>query len=682
MYVLTAGRLEVRVADGGRETPVDRLMPPAPLGETALLTGRPRSATIVALEPARLQELPARQVDAAVRRHPELLARLEEAIRPRLRRTQLAPLLRDWFDARDADAVRALQDELDWRELASGSTLFAEGDPADAAYLVVAGRLRLERHGQDGATVAGEVAPGESTGETSLLTGSPRTATVRALRDTRLVRVTPEIAARHPAFALRMARVVAERSVRSQQGRGRGRRPRTFALLAATSGAPVREVAATLAAASSRPDRVGLLGRAEVERSFDLPDVADARAGELADSVLSDWLDRQERDRDALLYLADAEATPWTRRAIRQADRIVLVAEADGLHRRTSIAEAARELAPHAPHELLLLRPDDAERPRGTGAWLDTVQPAAHHHLRRGDAGEARRAARRLSGRGRTLVLSGGGARGYVHIGLLGALEEAGIEIDAVAGTSMGALVGGGYALARSYEFASQSARRFGDPATIVDRTLPVVSIARSRGVTRLLREMFGEVRIEDLTTPFFCVSANLSRARPHLHERGELWRAIRASSAIPGVFTPILEDGDLLVDGGVMNNFPVDLARARFGDGPLIASNAYGRERERGDYAFDDEVSGWRVLAERLRPRSWRRIKAPTILTTLTQATSLNSHYLMESIGRGADLLVRYPTDGVRSLEFERVEELLQVGWTQGRAALTAWRPEAAEPT
>ena len=396
--------------------------------------------------------------------------------------------------------------------------------------------------------------------------------------------------------------------------------------------------------------------------------------------MLSDWLDRQERDRDQLLYLADAEATPWTRRAVRQADRVVLVAAADGLHRLTHAAEAARELAPHTPQELLLVRPDDAERPRGTAAWLDAVRPVAHHHVRLADPGELRRAARRLAGTGRTLVLSGGGARGYVHIGLLGALEEAGIEIDAIAGTSMGALVGGAYALHRSYEHASRTARRFGDPAVIVDRTLPVVSIARSRGVTRLLREMYEAVRIEDLTTPYFCVSANLSRARPHLHERGELWRAIRASSAIPGVFTPILDGGDLLVDGGVMNNFPVDLARTHFGNGPLIASNAYGRERERGEYAFDDEISGWRVLAERLRPKSRRRIKAPTILTTLTQATSLNSHYLMDAIGRGADLLVRYPTDGVRSLEFERVEELLEMGWTHGRTALAGWRPEAVE--
>ena len=342
-------------------------------------------------------------------------------------------------------------------------------------------------------------------------------------------------------------------------------------------------------------------------------------------------------------------------------------------------AERARALAPDTPLELILTRPPGRDAPSGTAPWLDAIRPAPHHHLRLGEASEARRAARRLTGRARILVLSGGGARGYVHIGLLGAIEEAGLEIDAVAGTSMGALVGGAYAMNRSSPAAEATARRFGDPSRIVDRTLPLVAIARSRGVTRLLRELFGETRIEDLPTPFFCVSANLSRARPELHDRGPLWRAVRASSAIPGVFSPILQDGDLLVDGGVMNNFPVDLARSRFGDGPLIASNAYGRERQADDYRFPDEVSGWAMLAERLLPKRRRRIRAPSIMSTLTKATSLNSHYLMERIGQGADLLVRYPTDGVGSLEFDRVDELIATGRRHGAEALWGWLADGA---
>jgi len=421
--------------------------------------------------------------------------------------------------------------------------------------------------------------------------------------------------------------------------------------------------------------------RRAIERAFDLPDVADAARGEAAALVLGDWLDRQERAHAHLLYVADDRWTPWSERSVRQADRIVLVADTASPVATDGVVERVRDLAPDTPIELLLLRPDEADAPSGTAAWLDRARPRAHHHVRLGDAGELRRAARRITGQGRVLVLSGGGARGYVHIGLLAAIEAAGLEIDAVAGTSMGSLVGGGYAISRSAAFAEASARRFGDPKRIVDRTLPLVSIARSRGLTEMLREMFGDARIEDLATPFFCVAANLSRAEPWLFDRGPLWRAVRGSSAIPGVFSPIVDDGDLIVDGGVMNNFPVDLARERFGDGPMIASNAYGHERGSQRYAFPDELSGWSVLAQRLLPRSRRTLAVPSILSTLTKATSLNSHYLMERIGQGADLLVRYPTDGVGSLEFDRVDELIAMGRTHADAALTGWTP-AAVPT
>lgn len=682
MYLLTEGRLEVRVARDGRSAVIDTLTPPAPLGETALLTGRPRSATVAATEDAALRRLPAAAFTTLVARHPVLLERLEAAMRPRLRRTHLAPLLHDWFGVRDASDVARLEAALEWIELAGGETLFAQGDPGDAVYLVVSGRLRLERSatsaigGDEAPRVVGEVAPGESTGETSMLLGTARTATVRALRDTRLVRVPPEVAERHAPFMARLARVVAQRSQRREDGRGRGRPPRTFALLRLTADAPVAAVATGLAEGLAALGGAAIIDRHAIERAFDLPDVADTVRGQSTALVLGDWLDRQERSRAHLLYVADDDWTAWSERCVRQADRVVLVADTRSSAVLDDVAERVRALAPDTPVELLLVRPDDAASPSGTAAWLDRVRPRAHHHVRLGDAGELRRAARRITGQGRILVLSGGGARGYVHIGLLAAIEAVGLEIDAVAGTSMGALVGGGYAMSRSADSAEASARRFGDPKRIVDRTLPIVSIARSRGLSELLREMFGDARIEDLITPYFCVAANLSRAEPWLFDRGPLWRAIRASSAIPGVFSPIVDDGDLIVDGGVMNNFPVDLARERFGDGPMIASNAYGVERGSERYAFPDELSGWTVLAQRLLPRSRRTLQVPSILSTLTKATSLNSHYRMERLGQGADLLVRYPTDGVGSLEFDRVDELIRMGRTRADAALAGWTP------
>lgn len=676
MYLLVAGRMDVRLQQDGHATTIDELTPPALLGETALITGRPRSAGLVAQEASVLRRLPADAFEALARRHPVLLARLEEHTRPRLRRTQIAPLLRDWFAADDAAEVARLQEELAWVELHSGETLFEQDEPGGTIYLLVAGRLRLERTDDDGMHIAGEVAPGESTGDTSTLLDRPRSVTARAMRDSRLLRVPLAVAESHPATMARLARVVADRSHREAVGRGRGRPPRTFALLAATPSTDLHRVATALVEGLADEGGAHVVDRAAVEAAFGRPERADAQSGEAAGAVLSDWLDRLEREHERLVYLGDPAPTPWGKRCLRQADRILVVAETSQPLAGTDAVERARAVAPETPIELLLVRPDDQQLPSGTAAWLDALRPARHHQLRLGDGLEVRSAARRIAGRGRILVLSGGGARGYVHIGLLQAIAEAGIEIDAVAGTSMGSLVGAGYAMGRSAEYAEASARRFGDPKTLVDRTLPLLALARSRGVTVAVQEILGDRRIEDLPVPFFCVAADLSRAVPHLFDHGPLWRAVRGSSAIPGVFAPILVDGSVIVDGGVMNNFPVDLARERFGDGPMIASNAYGHERPSKAYDFPDEVSGWKLLRQRLLPRSRRTIHAPTILSILMQATSLNSHYRMDAIADAADLVVRYPTDDVGSLEFERVDELIAMGLERGRAALHDWHP------
>lgn len=679
MYLLVAGRLDVRLERDGVETTIDELSPPALLGETALITGRPRSAGIVAHESSVLRRLPDHAFDSLVARHPILLERLEEHARPLLRRTQLAPLLRSWFGASDATDVARLQEELDWIEVRSGETVFEQGEPGGTIFLLVAGRLRLERRDDDGVHVVGEVAPGESTGDTSTLLDKPRGLTARALRDSRLLRVPLSVAEAHPPVMARLARVVADRSHREAVGRGRGRPPHTFALLAASPDMDLRPIADALAHGLVDEGGAYTVDRGTVEAAFGRPERADARAGEAAGAVLADWLDRLEREQQRLLYLTDGELTPWSERCLRQADRILIVADANGPAAGREVAERARSIAPETPIELLLLRPPDQEAPRGTAAWLDRLTPDRHHHLRLDDPLEVRSAARRVAGRGRILVLSGGGARGYVHIGLLKAITEAELEIDAIAGTSMGSLVGAGYAIGRSAEYAESSARRFGDPDRIVDRTLPLLALARTRGVTMALQEILGEILIEDLPVPYFCVASDLSRAVPHLFDRGPLWRAVRGSSAIPGVFAPILVDGSLVVDGGVMNNFPVDLARERFGDGPMIASNAYGHERPTKSYDFPDHVSGWKLLRQRLLPRGRRTIQAPSILSVLTQATSLNSHYRMDVVAGAADLVVRYPTDDVGSLEFERVDELIEMGIERGRAALAAWRPNDA---
>jgi predicted acylesterase/phospholipase RssA len=578
-------------------------------------------------------------------------------------------VLEAWFDELDHTEIRALQDAVEWVPVRAGETLYRQGDAAEGMYLVVGGRLRLLRRGPDGVerTVA-DVGRGGGLGQYGLLADAPRSERAVALRDSHVVRVPRALVARHPSIVIQTARSIVERDRAS--GRPGGR-PRTFAIvpLPGTDHGPA--VSDLLAGRLRAWGRVDVLDAATVDGILGRTGAAQAERDSVFDASLTHWLNEREADHDFLVLGCDASRTAWTQRALRQSDVAVLVAHAGG---DASVATVEREAAERAGDvELVLVHPDATERPSGTARWLEDRPGVTTHHLRLGHAQDAGRLARRLTGRAHGLVFSGGGARGYAHIGLIRALQEAEVPVDMVAGTSMGAVVAGGFALDQSYEFCYQTARSFGDPKKLLDRTLPLVALNRSKAVTELYQSMYADTRIEDLWTPFFCVSANLTRAEPVVHESGPLWTAVRASSAIPGVFTPLMHEGDLLVDGGVMNNFPVDLMRERAGSGIVIGSNAYTQNAQPHAYDLGSSVSGWKALREKILPFGPKG-RYPSMLGTLMRATSLSSKHLSEAAEDLADLLLRYPTEDFGTLDFGEYDALIDMGYRVGRSEVAAW--------
>ncbi|HZU82612.1 MAG TPA: patatin-like phospholipase family protein [Polyangiaceae bacterium] len=255
--------------------------------------------------------------------------------------------------------------------------------------------------------------------------------------------------------------------------------------------------------------------------------------------------------------------------AIARADR---PAHLEGL--RAMVARSPRrERLP--PIDLALVHAGDVDVPRGSAAWAWLRDHARIHHVRAGERRDYERIARTMVRCGVAVVLSGGGARGIAHVGVLRALEEAGVPVDAIGGASMGGLVAAGYArgwdagaiLDRMRRLFRRSGRALYDP------TLPFVALLAGRKLERVLRRYFEDLAIEDLWLPFFCVSTDLGRAAVHVHDRGALWRAVAASCSIPGVFPPRRDGGRVLVDGGVIDNLPLDVMAARF-DGAIVASD------------------------------------------------------------------------------------------------------------
>jgi NTE family protein/lysophospholipid hydrolase len=296
---------------------------------------------------------------------------------------------------------------------------------------------------------------------------------------------------------------------------------------------------------------------------------------------------------------------------------------------------------------------------------------ADYHHLRAGRPGDVARLARMITGTGCGLVLGGGGARGLAHLGVVRALEEAGVPVDVVGGTSMGAIVAA--LCARGMDDAERVRRmtavaRHG--RRLITPTLPLLALSAGRYLDHILTEHLTDVPIEDLPLRFYCVSANLTRAEEVVHERGPLWAAVRASLALPGIFPPVYAAGDLLIDGGAMNNLPADLMRGRVASGTIVAVDVSPEVEPLTAAPFDTGLSGWRVLGRRLNPFAASQL-VPGIAEILSRSTGLSQVRNRRALDDHVDLVLRPPVTGLGVLDFKGGIILFETAYRYAAQAL-----------
>ena len=187
---------------------------------------------------------------------------------------------------------------------------------------------------------------------------------------------------------------------------------------------------------------------------------------------------------------------------------------------------------------------------------------------------------------------------------------------------------------------------------------MPFVSLVSGRKVTRGLQKAFGDLTIEDLPLDFFCVSSNLTTGHTEVHRRGALWRWLRASVAIPGILPPVVHKGELLVDGGAMNNLPVDAMRD-LGRGPVIGCDVGADRAFTTDTDAMDVPLPWQLL-------SWLRAKKhlPNIFQILVRAGMVNSNAMTAAHREKTDLLLQPPLAQIDMLNWRGFERAIAAGY------------------
>lgn len=690
-YILTAGTLRVSIhSDAETGTFVKDLKVGECIGEMSLLTGQPRTATVTALEDSQLLCLTKSAFDRLAEAHPSLLIGLANQLLPRFLQDQTRIALKNFLGDIDDTLLNNLLKNLDCSRCHSGQTLFRQGDPGDAMYIIIQGRLRSVWKEADGSErVLSESGIGECIGEFALLaeSGSPeslRTATVYATRLTDMIVITrpvfENLLQQYPQVLIHITRKIVQRAVAISKPAAATKNSTVIALLPVRFGQALDGFVRQLAESLSTLGPTLSLDAARFEGLYGKKGVSETPLDHPLSAVINAWLDERERKHDFTLYDvspaldASGRPTPWAERCLEDADLILLVAEADGDPSPTAIEQALPSMKTCARLELALAHPADCPTPTNTAEWLRRREAGAfpvraHHHVRAGNPADFRRLARRIIGKPVGLTFAGGSARGWAHLGVLRALEESNLEFDWVAGASMGSIVAAGCALDWSSAKLADLACRFSNSKQLLDYTFPYASFTSTRRITDLLKELFA-LDIEDTWKPFFCVSANLTQIKEIMHTHGSLWKAVRASMAFPGIFAPVLdEEGNVLMDGGAANNLPVDRMRAMCPTGTVIGVDLVTGSSVSGAYHFGPSLSGWQALFGSFSPLG--KVKAPHLFSIVAGLVEGICRYRLNEVWRSADLLIKVPVQPYGLLDFDKYAEIIETGYRAAQEQL-----------
>jgi NTE family protein len=534
--------------------------------------------------------------------------------------------LRRAFPLADGKSIDVLTGISSLMSVPGGMPLILEGEQPEAVYIVVTGQFAAYPAPANNPNIPDRFGAGDVIGDVGFFTGEAQSVTIRALRNSELLRIPKQdlhaAAARCPGVLMTICSGAVQRLQRVQAASVRVPKSHTFCFVPADITIDIKPIIQKIAASLEAFGTVTIVS----------PEQTSERS--------SAWFSDIEKCSDFVLLQAECGSTAWTKFCFRQSDRIVLLAKGDTEPANYHVSGPGRMDIPHSTPLSLMLLWQDAIVPARTTAWLKSVNPSRHYHIR--TPRDIERASRLIAERGLGLVLSGGGARALAHIGVIHALREHDIQIDAVGGTSVGGIVAAVFALEWNLATTVRALALAFNRRRFSDFAVPRTALYSERAFVRTLGHCFGTIAIEDSPIPLFCVSTNLTEGVSTVHRTGPLVTWLRATSAVPGICPPIIEQNTVYVDGGVLNNLPTDGVQD-FGVATVIAVDV-GSSLER-------------------QAKSDGGLGPPNILDLLWRVGTIGSDAAVNQIRRDRDVLLKPAVGNIGLFDWNAHERAIEAG-------------------
>lgn len=565
--------------------------------------------------------------------------------------------------------------------LPGNSVLIQQDDVSDSMYILMFGFLRAIKKDATGHEhVIGELSAGNIVGEIGCLFNEPRTASVYTIRDSILLKMTRKtfdiLLEKHPIITMGIVAQSVKRLVNPEKYSPK-RDVSCFCLIPAGKHVNLEDFGRVFMKELSKYGDTLLLTQDILEQMHGSPLSETALEG----TDIYALFQQLESKYRYLVYLA-TENNAWAKRCIRQTDKILLIGEYGenlehgGLEH--ALFQQKSDITPEIELILLFHKPIT---PTETHAWLRHRNVNSHYKIRRSDPKDLERVVRILTGRALGIVFSGGGSCALSHVGVIRALSEACIPVDYIAGTSMGAIVGG--LLAREFDYQVITDMLIEELTKFqkgLDYTFPIVALLRAKLLDKLLSSALGKrTQIEDLWQKYFCVSTNINTNQLKVHETGLLWEAVRASISLPGILPAVLDEHrHMFVDGGILNNLPVDQMKKRIQGGKILASSILRRNEAPSTLTYEEyTVSGWELLFKYVLLPKFRKDHENkkknfvTIASIIQDSMIVGSNNHQEAMIKQADYNIVMDLNDFSMVSFTTIQEIIDSGYRQAMHAL-----------
>ena len=565
------------------------------------------------------------------------------------------------------EAISMLAEEASEIHLTAGECLIQQGEVGDCLYVLCYGRLLVFHESGETSRFLGEVFPRETVGEMALLGEKIRSSYVIASRNSTMISISIDTFERvikaYPEIGIKLAQLIVKRTQKS--------------LNSVTEN---RITTITVIPTSNDPQFTGLASRVEailakkyhvirITKTLVVNNGLDYR-NETSENLI-EFFSENELNHEFVIYDCEQSDERWKNLCIHQSDCLLLFDDDTGSQHTEFLNKLGfPRVNIHVPIYLACIHPSH------TLVNIPQIHPsvAKVSHLTFSDPETFERLIRVVTGHTFGVLLGGGGASGFAHIGVLRAFEEYNISIDVIAGVSSGSIIAAQYAMGLSAREILEANKLASALAAKYMRhpSIPIISLYSNKKFKKYLSDFFNDMKIENLWRNYFAISCDLSLKKLHAHDRGLLHEAVYASNAIVPLIPPAVKKGHLYVDGGYINTVPGDIFREHY-HGIILGVDVAKEDNFYVNPEWINYPSNAEILWKRINPFA-KKISVSGMVDLMLRAMSLGRNINIKNTQTLFDHYLVPPVDHIGFLDFSKINVLEEIGYEYAREQIESW--------